>query len=116
MNKSYALRKGRYVDFTTDHLCITGRISDSSVIKKSVLCFDIFNIPVECIELEKGPVLVKNNILHILNVVDYDSIKDHEKKGGVLIEEEDRLFIPLSLLNFTSEEKVNLFRKLRRQL
>lgn len=116
MNQSYALRKGRYVDFNTKNATITAKISDSTVIKKEPIMFDIFNIPVECIQIDTKTLLVSDTRNHTLYVSSIDKLDEDIFKRSHVVLTETELFVPLSEIKFSSPNRVELFRKLRRQL
>ena len=101
-----AIRKGRYISFKyNDHISILFQIKNSTIIKKPKLNFDIFNIPVECIEIHEEMLFLSNSNIYIFKYCK-DSIVEK-----IIIKDNDKYYIPLTDINFPSEEEIKEFQK-----
>lgn len=111
------LRKGRYITLSQGFSQFVMKIKNSKIVLLPKINFDIFNIPVECIEIDTKDILYLNNI-------NMDAIKISIEKLGNLMENNtqspfifsnEKLYCELSKVRFSNSNEIKIYNKLRAQ-
>ncbi len=114
VNKPSALRKGRYMSIDYDKFILILQIKDSTVIKKASMLSNVFNTPIECIEIVDNILIIEEtpeprNLFSSFNILK-DLSKEYVKD---IINDQGSLFISISKLRFPDEEHKTLYKKMK---
>ena len=105
------LRKNRYITIAHPNDPVITKIKDATLVMVKAITFNVFNIPVPCIEIDNIGAIIHLNSMVILSLWDHT---EEELLNIRVFVHENKLYTPLSELKFPQDADKQNFAQLKK--